>query len=212
MTDHSDFSHVRWIAGGTGAGKSTLTRLLVDRYRLAVYDGDAAESNYIQRSDERRPPYLAALLQMSARARSTRTAEEVFESMPSRHGETFPFVLDDLRAMAEGGTVLADDFRTRPADVAPLLRWPEQAVFLLPTDEFRRQVLTRRYADPDRARANWGTGDHRQALEVRLARDHYWDQEIRAEAVEFGLPVVDIDGSASPDEIADDLAARFRLS
>ncbi len=132
--------------------------------------------------------------------------------MPSRHGETFPFVLDDLCAMTGVGTVLADDFRTRPAEVAPLLAWPEQAAFLLPTGEFRRRALTERYSDPDRARANWGTADHRKALEIRLARDRYWDQEIRAEAAELGMQVVDIDGSASPDAIAEDLAARFRLS
>lgn len=141
-----------------------------------------------------------------------RTAEEVFESMPSRHGETFPFVLDELRALAGSGTVLADDFRTRPAEVAPLLAWPEQCVFLLPTDEFRRSGLAARYADPARARANWGTGDHRQALETRLARDRLWDREIRAEAADLGLPVIDIDGSITPDAIADDLAARFRLA
>jgi hypothetical protein len=57
-----------------------------------------------------------------------------------------------------------------------------------------------------------GTGDHRQALETRLARDRLWDREIRAEAADLGLPVIDIDGSITPDAIADDLAARFRLA
>ncbi len=213
MADPSDFSHVRWISGGTGAGKSTVTRLLAERYRLTVFDGDAAESNYVRRIDEHHQPRMAALLRMSAAERWTgRTAEEIFESMPSRHGETFPFVLEDLRAMAGSGTVLADDFRTRPAEVAPLLAWPEQCVFLLPTEQFRRRGLAARYADPERARANWGTGDPRKALEIRLARDRYWDQEIRAEATDRGLPVIDIDGSAPPEAIADDLAARFRLT
>ncbi|WP_133884358.1 shikimate kinase [Glycomyces sp. NRRL B-16210] len=45
MTGPSDVSHVRWIGGGTGAGKSTVARLLAERYRLRIYDGDAAEAN-----------------------------------------------------------------------------------------------------------------------------------------------------------------------
>jgi hypothetical protein len=156
MANPTDFSHVRWIAGGTG-GKEHRHRLLAERYRVAVFDGDAAEANYVRRIDEHRQPRMSALVRMPIAERWTgRTAEEVFESMPSRHGETFPFVLGELRALAGSGTVLADDFRTRPAEVAPLLAWPEQCVFLLPTDEFRRSGLAARYADPARARANRG--------------------------------------------------------
>lgn len=213
MSDPSDFSHVRWICGGTGAGKSTVSHLLVERYGLAVYDGDTAGVSKYQDVDERRRPYMAALARMTREEASTgRTAEEVFEQMPSRHGETFPFVRDDLLAMTGQGTVLVDDFSIRPFEIAPLLTWPEQAVFLLPTPEFRRLALTERYSDLDRARANWGNVDIKKALENRLARDHYWDEETRTLAAEHGLPVIDIDGTTPPDDIADDLAARFRLS
>jgi hypothetical protein len=212
MSHPSDFSHVRWIGGGTGAGKSTVARLLAARYGLGVYDGDRAGMRHFHQFDERRHPYMAALMRLSPEERSTgRSAEEAFAAMPSRHGETFPFVREDLRAITGLGTVLVDDFSIRPADVAPLLTWPEQAVFLLPTPEFRRQALTERYADLERARLNWGDVDFREALENRLARDRCWDAETREQAAEFGLPVVDIDGTIPPDGIADDLAARFRL-
>lgn len=213
MSDPSDFSHVRWICGGTGAGKSTVSHLLAERYGLAVYDGDRAGMVNFQHINEHRQPYMVALARMSREERSTgRTAEEAFEAMPSRHGETFPFVRDDLFAMTGQGTVLVDDFSIRPFDVAPLLTWPEQAVFLLPTPEFRRWALTERYSDLDRARANWGDVDFRKALENRLARDRYWDEETRTQAVEHGLPMIDVDGATPPERIADDLAARFRLS
>lgn len=213
MTDSSDVSHVRWIAGGTGAGKSTVSRILAERYRLEVYNGDLAEHYYLQRMDPRRQPRMAAGARMTPEERLTgRTGKDLFESMGSRFGENFPFMLEDLVAMSGRGTVLADDFRTRPSDVAPLLEWREQAVFLLPTAEFRREKLTERYADPARARANWGSFDPRRALEMRLERDRYFDAELRAEAAAFGLPVIEVDGSVAPDALADDLAVRFRLS
>ncbi len=205
-------AHVRWIAGGAGAGKSTVTRALAERYDVLVYDGDRAELGYVHRCDSQRQPYLWALLRTSREDRwASRTAEEIFHAMPSLHGETFGFVLDDLLAMPADRPVLVDDFRTLPREVAPLVTRPEQAVFLLPSPEFRARALGARFADPARARANWGDGDHAAALAKRLARDRLWDEEVRRQARELGLPVLPVDDSRSVAELAAELAAMFRL-
>ncbi|MFG1678094.1 hypothetical protein [Micromonospora sp. NPDC049282] len=205
-------SHVRWLAGGTGAGKSTLARALAERYDVLIYDGDRAERGYVGRCTAREQPYLWALLHApGARRWNDRDAQEVFESMPSLHGETFGFVVDDLLALPTDRPVLVDDFRTLPREVAPLLTWPEQVAFLLPTPTFRDRALRVRFADPVRARANWGDSDHGKALALRLARDELWDAEIRRQAVAARLPVVTIDGSRDVLGLAGDLAARFRL-
>lgn len=104
-----------------------------------------------------------------------------------------------------------DDFRTLPNYVHGLLAWPEQGVFLIPTPEFRRAVLTQRYADPDRARANWGDLDPATVLEARLARDALWDAEVVRQANEIGMALLEVDGTRSVDQLVDDLADRFRL-
>lgn len=52
---------------------------------------------------------------------------------------------------------------------------------------------------------------HGRRLALRLARDELWDAEIRRQAVASGLPVVTVDGSRDVRDLADDLAARFRL-
>ncbi|WP_091103924.1 hypothetical protein [Micromonospora citrea] len=205
-------SHVRWLAGGTGSGKSTLARALAERYDVLIYDGDRAERGYVSRCTAHEQPYLWALRQAPpAQKWNSRSAQEIFESMPSLHGETFGFVVDDLLAMRTGRPVLVDDFRTLPREVAPLLAWPEQAAFLLPTPQFRDRALRARFADAARARANWGDSDHGEALALRLARDELWDAEVRRQAVELHLPVVSIDGSRDVTDLVDDLAARFRL-
>jgi hypothetical protein len=206
-------SHVRWLAGGTGSGKSTLARALAERYDVLIYDGDRAERSYVGRCTAHEHPYLWALLQAPpAQKWNSRSAQEIFDSMPSLHGETFGFVVDDLLAMPTERPVLVDDFRTLPVEVAPLLTWPEQAAFLLPTPQFRDQALRARFADAARARANWGDSDHSEALALRLARDELWDAEVRRQAVELHLPVVSIDGARGVLDLVDDLAARFRLS
>jgi hypothetical protein len=206
-------AHVRWIAGGTGSGKSTVAALLASRFALDIYDGDQAERNYVRCAHPDRQPRLAALAAMTPAQRWLgRSPEQIFADMPSLHGETFPFVLDSLLASPAGKPLLADDFRTLPRDLAPLLSWHGQAVFLLPTSSFREQALRRRYADPDRAQVNWGGADPGEMLAARLARDELWDAEIRRQATELNLPVLDIDGTRDPSDLAGELAAKFRLN
>ncbi|WFE41725.1 hypothetical protein [Micromonospora sp. WMMD998] len=208
----SRLSHVRWLAGGTGTGKSTLARALAERHDVLIYDGDRGERGYVGRCNAAEQPYLWALLHASDAQRwNGRSAQDVFASMPSLHGETFGFVVDDLLALPADRPVLVDDFRTLPREVAPLLTWPEQAAFLLPTPTFRHAALRARFADPVRARANWGDSDHGEALALRLARDELWDAEVCRQAAQSGLSVVTVDGSRDVRDLADDLAARFRL-
>lgn len=206
----TNLTHVRWIAGGTGAGKSTVARLLADRLAATVYDGDRAERTWIPRCTREKHPHFHANLAFTKEERAALPPEKKFRDMPSLHGETIGFLVEDLQDMP--GLVLVDWFGVAPRDVAPLLTHPHQAVFLLPTSEFREHALRTRFADPDRARANWGDLDPAVALANRLRRDELWDAEVRRQAVAAGLPVIDIDGSRPPESIADELAANFQSS
>ena len=122
------------------------------------------------------------------------TPEQVFVGMGGRYGETIGFLAEDLLARPASRVVVVDYFGVQPRVLAPLLSWPEHAVFLIPTPAFRRAVLTQRYGDPDRTRANWGELDPTEVLEKRLARDALWDAEVTDQAVALGLPVITIDG------------------
>ncbi|WP_253766871.1 nucleoside/nucleotide kinase family protein [Goodfellowiella coeruleoviolacea] len=204
-------AHVRWLAGGTGAGKSTVARILAERFGVSSYDGDRAEHDWVSRCTPDRHPRLWAAAGLSREQRSQLTAEDQFTAMASRHGETIEFLVEDLLALPADRPVLVDYFGVSPRDLAPLLSWRGQAVFLLPTPEFRRRALGIRFADPARARANWGDGDHTRALANRLGRDELWDAELRRQAAAVDLPVLVVDGARDAGALADDLARRFRL-
>ncbi|MFE4594415.1 hypothetical protein [Streptomyces laurentii] len=205
-------THVRWIVGGTAAGKSTLTRILADRYDVTVYRGDLAEHHWLDQCTARRHPHLAALRNLPPGAMwHDRTPHQVFQTMPSLHGETAGFLVGDLLALPDDRPILVDYFGILPRHMAPLLHRPDQAAVLLPTPAFRDNALAHRYADPARARADWGNEDPTVALTKRLARDALWDDAVREQAPLHGLDPIVIDGTVSAPALADRLAARFAL-
>ncbi|MBC9718723.1 hypothetical protein H9Y04_39975 [Streptomyces sp. TRM66268-LWL] len=205
-------AHVRWIAGGTAGGKSTLTRLLAERHNVEVYDGDRAEHAWLERSTPQRHPHFTALRDLPPGAMwRERTGQQVFESMPGLHGETVGFLVEDLLGFSGDRIVLVDYFGVLPEHIAPLLRWTHQAVFLLPTAEFRENALATRYTDRSRARGNWGNEDPAATFAKRLVRDAHWDREVRRQAELHDLPTITIDGSVPASVMADRLALRFGL-
>lgn len=205
--------HVRWLAGGTGSGKTTVAAVLARRFDLDVYAGDRAEHDWLQRCSPQRHPHLAAARnQLPGDMWRGRSPDEVFADMAGRHGETVEFLVEDLVDRPADRIVLVDYFGVLPRHLAPLLTWPGQAAFLIPTASFRRAALTRRYVGPARARANWGGLDPAAVLEARLARDALWDTEVVTQADTLGLPLVTVDGRRPVDAVADDLARGFRLA
>jgi hypothetical protein len=128
-----------------------------------------------------------------------------------RYGETVDLLVEDLLAWPSDRVVIVDYFGVLPRDLAPLLSWPGQAVFLVPAPDFRRSALTRRYSDPERARANWGDLDLAEVLKTRLARDALWDEEVTLQADALGLPRFTIDGDRPPMALLDDLTRSFGL-
>jgi hypothetical protein len=79
-----------------------------------------------------------------------------------------------------------------PRLVAPLLRHPNQAVWLIPTPEFRRAAFDRRGFTWEIPRK---TSKPEQALSNLLARDHLFTEEIAREAAALRLPLITVDGA-----------------
>jgi hypothetical protein len=205
--------HVRWLAGGTGSGKSTTAAALARRFDLDVYPGDRAEHDWLTRCSPEHHPRLAVLRnQRPGDNWRNRSPEQAFDAMAGRYGETVDLLVEDLLARPNDRIVVVDYFAVLPRHLAPLLSWPEQAAFLIPTLSFRRKALSRRYADQHRARANWGDLDPAKVLVTRLSRDALWDYEVTTQATSLELPLISIDGTRSADDLVNELAGRFLLA
>lgn len=184
--------HVRWIGGGSGAGKSTVARQLAADHGLRLYHAEPF-SKFVARADPGATPLLQGFMAMDMDERwLNRPPETMLETFHGFRGEGFELVLDDLLALPQDAPVLAEGFSLLPRLVAPLLSRPRQAVWLLPSPEFRRAAFESRgstWTIPNK------TSDPQRALANLLARDQLFTEELRAQARAFQLQTIDVDGS-----------------
>ena len=192
--DHAGagLQHVRWIGGGSGAGKSTVARQLAADHGLRLHHTEPI-SKYVGRADPGATPLLQEFMAMDMDERwVNRSPEVMLETFHGFQGEGFDLVLDDLRALPPDPPILAEGFSLLPRLVAPLLCRPRQAVWLLPTPEFRRAAFQSRgsiWTIPNK------TSDPQRALDNLLARDQLFTEQLRAQARAARLETIDVDGS-----------------
>ncbi len=199
-----DLAGVRWIGGGSGAGKSTVASRLGDRFGLPVVQTDLTLDPHAEAMAD--DPRVGAFVRMSMDERWVeREPGEMLRTFPWFAGAGFDLLLGEL----PGEPVLVEGFRLLPRLVAPLLGHGGRAVWLLPTPELRAAALGGRAAE---GRAFWErTSDPARALRNLLERDRLFTELTRAECADLGLPTIDVDGSEPVDVVVGEVAALLGL-
>jgi hypothetical protein len=201
--------HIRFIGGGSGAGKSTVARRLAANHGLRLYHAEPL-SKYADRTNAADAPLLHAFLAMDMDERwLNRSPQVMLRTFHGFQGEQFDLLLDDLLGLPREPPVLVEGFTLLPRLVAPILSGPGQAVWLIPTPEFRRAAfdargstwdIPRKTSDPDRALANL------------LERDRLFTDALLREATALDLPVIRVDFGVSVDDLTDRVAEVLGLA
>jgi 2-phosphoglycerate kinase len=202
--------HVRWIGGGSGAGKSTIARQLVVSYGLHLYDTDEAMAEHARQADSAETPLLQAFLAMDMNERwANRSPDRMLKTFPWFAGEAFDLIVEDLLASPEYPPILVEGFRLLPRLVAPLLAHKDQAVWLVPTPEFRRTAF-------DSRGSTWKiamkTSKPERALSNLLERDQLFTEEVIKEATALQLRMIQVDGAVGLGEMVTRVADHLQLS
>lgn len=201
--------HVRWIGGGSGAGKSTIARRLADRYDLRLYVTDDVMSDHASRRTPQDTPLLNAFIAMDMDERwVNRSPETMLETFHWFRGEGFDLIVEDLLRLPRSQGILVEGFRLLPRLVEPLLAAPHQAVWLLPTPGFRRDAFASRGSTWQIARL---TGDPERALHNLLERDRLFTDLLAEETRRLRLPVIDVDQASTEEALADLTATSLGL-
>ena len=118
-----DLSHVLWIGGGHGSGKSSIARALAQRFELRLYSVAEHDAGHAPRM----PSFVAG---------------DPIEAFVTASRHRFRLVLEDLAALPPGPPVLVEGAQLFPTSVAAVLRRPDHALFLMPAvdDEISRRI------------------------------------------------------------------------
>lgn len=202
LSAHGDLAarlrHVRWLGGGSRAGKSTIAARLAAQYGLQLYRCDDTIAAHVARCSPLDAPLLQTFLAMDIDGRwVNRSPAVMIKTFPWFHGEGFGPIVDDLLALPKEPPILVEGFRLLPRHVAPLLDRPDQAVWLVPTPAFRQAAFDRRGFTWEIPRK---TSDPERALSNLLARDQIFTDAVFSEATALCLRVLQVDGSLSVEE------------
>jgi shikimate kinase len=191
-------SHVLWIGGATDTGKTTVSRTIAKRRGLTVYDydrRDLPQMEHLAQTDAKYRAFLAA----SAEENWVRPEpEDLLQFTLRAFRDRFPLVIEELIALPREPMVVAEGHGLTPELVASALSCKRQAVWLVPTEEFKWASMKRRskpsfrdeVSDPERAKNNVFT------------RDMLLAERVKAQVRARGLTVYEIDGSRSVEEVA----------
>ncbi len=209
----SALSHVLWIAGSPCSGKSTISHTIAQMYVFLDYHLDAWASNHFARRIAAGDDEARAFLNMSMDERwIERPVEVLVQEAITTWNKHFHLVLEDLLALPKENFIVAEGIFF-PASVAPYLSSPHQAIWLVPMDAFCEQGRRQRWAEQTRRQQRHGVYDEGSDPEKRrrniLARDYQLALYMRQQAEELQLPIYEVDGSRTREEMAELVERHF---
>ncbi len=200
-------THVLWICGSPGAGKSTVSHNIARVYVFVDYHADAWARNHFARRVASGDADAQAFLKMNMDERWVeRTVETLTHEAISSWPKHFPLTIEDLLALPKENIIVAEG-NFFPESVAPYLTHPHQAIWLTPTDGFCEQARRSKHAELARRKQRHGVNDEASDPEQRLrnliARDQQLARYVRSQAEALQLPHIEVDGSQSPEDLTE---------
>jgi len=203
-------AHVLGIGGPPDSGKTTVATIIAERHGLQEYHFDRHEMAHFGRLDPERHPALHAAHpdRMTTEQRWLGSSpEEMTHDIIACWSERFAMALDDLLTMPQTPGIVAEGPGLFPELVAPLIDSPQRAIWLLPSEPFKRASVAGRGKPGNRHE----TSDPERATHNLTERDLLMTAHIRRTAAEHSLRIIEVDGKEGVEAIAERVDAHFGL-
>lgn len=159
-----------WLGGSACAGKSSVARLLAERYGFAVYALDDQFPRHRERASPDLHPGFCALMDLPPEKLWEGSAVSQTEALLAFHRDQLALTMEDLAGL--GRPVIVEGVGVLPE----LLPQGARAAFLVADPVWRREIYPRRgdfvrellsrCPDPEAAFERWMERDDRVALHV----------------------------------------------
>lgn len=197
------------MGGSPCSGKSSIAEILTKEYQIRTYGCDEALGENHQRITPEGQPTMHKWITSPWNELWMQPLDVLVREAISAYREHFHLVVEDLLSLPGSEPTLAEGTCLLPDCVYGMLSNEQQAIWIVPTEEFQRklyphrgswvQEILRQCAEPERAFQNWMDRD------VEFAR---W---VVQTAGELGLRVVQVDGRHTIAENAQIAAEHLRL-
>lgn len=198
-------SHVLWIGGATDTGKTTIAGVIAERYGLQVYNYDRRDRPQVKRLARTSPRYRAFLAASPDENWVYPEPEDLLQFTLQAFRDRFPLVVQELVALPRRPLVVAEGHGLTPELLSRVLSSKRQAIWLVPTEGFKRASMERR----DKPSFRDQTSDPERATRNVFARDMLLADHVKKEAQARGLVVHEVDGSRSVEEMVVLVAEHF---
>jgi 2-phosphoglycerate kinase len=208
MTNGNDLSHVYWVGGASCAGKSTISRALVERFEMPLYDCDAAYEMHEKTVECGRFPTLYRLSRLPWNELWMRPVEQQVREEIELYHEEWSLILDDLHRLPADRPILAEGNALLPELFDGSGVSPARAIWIVPDPGFQRETYARREwvsgilakcDDPEQAWRNW------------MDRDAGFAAHVMEQARIRGGTVITIDGSEPVESVVSRVVSHFGL-
>lgn len=199
-------SHVLWIGGATDAGKTTISRIIAERFSLQIYDydqQDVRQINYLAQTIAHYRDFLNA----SDEERWIRPEpENLVQWLLRAFQDRFSLVIEELLALPKEPMIVAEGFGFTPEIIFPLLSNQHQAIWLVPTEDFKWMSMKQRGKFTRRLQMS----DPERAINNLFTRDMLLAKRVREQAQLRDLTVYVVDGLRSVEEMATLVEQHFK--
>jgi 2-phosphoglycerate kinase len=203
------FENVFWLGGSPCAGKSSISRVLADRFNLELYHVDETLERRSQYLDPALQPSLIKWHSSSWNERWMKPIEILLQEAIACYEEHFALILEEIRCMPKHKPLLIEGTALLPSQVAGVLARRSNAVWVVPTAEFQMENYSRREwaqaivqqcDNPEAAFENW------------MERDARFANWVIEQVRRSGLELVVVDEKRTIEENAVVIATHFDLS